>query len=109
MSRKNVSIGLSIFGGFLGFLFGFGALYFCNLGWAFLPIVCVYLSYIGGVSLFAIVGALIEFKSLIVGSIICLISGVLGIIFAIMIAMTLPYPNLFLFIFFLIIVGGALV
>jgi tryptophan-rich sensory protein len=114
MSKKNLSIALSLIGGFLVALLSFFMLSFCNLGWIGTPTQCWFLYYIGGVGLFAILGALIEFKSLIAGSVICLISGVLGIIFAVMIARIsmsgsfsiLPYN--FLIPFFLIIAGGAL-
>jgi len=114
MSSKNLSIVLSVVGGFLGALFSFAMLPLCNLGWIGTPTQCGYLYYNGGVCLFVILGALIEFKSLIAGSVICLISGVLGIIFAVMIArisMSGTFsilPLNFLIPFFLIIAGGAL-
>ncbi len=114
MSTKKLSIVLSVFGGFLVVLLSFFMLFLCNLGWIGTPTQCGYLYYIGGVGLFAILGALIEFKSLIAGSVICLILGVIGIIFAVMIARIsmsgtfsiLPFN--FLIPFFLIIAGGAL-
>ncbi|NVM17595.1 MAG: hypothetical protein HWN80_07750 [Candidatus Lokiarchaeota archaeon] len=106
---KIISIILSLIGGYLGFILGFGMLTSCNLGWIGNDTsVCVYFSYIGGIGLLVLVGALIELISLIAGSIICLISGVLGIIFVMMITMFLTNPTILLFIFFLIIAGGAL-
>ena len=107
MTRKNSSIGLSLIGGFVGVIFGFSG-YVCRWFTEYEASVWVYFLYIGTVSLFAIFGALIEFKYLIAGSIICLISGGLLIIVILIIGRV---NLIFLFPFFpsfLIIVGGAL-
>jgi hypothetical protein len=104
---KIVSIVVSIIGGILAIFFGFSMLMICNLGWIG-PSFCLYQAIIGGIGLLSIIGALIELKSLLAGSLICGITGVLGIILAVMITMILTYPTLYLVIFFFNIIGGAL-
>jgi len=107
MARKNSSIGLSLIGGFVGVIFGFSG-YVFRWFTDYEASVRAYFLYIGIVSLFAIFGALIEFKYLITGSFICLISGGLIIIVILIIGRV---NLIFLFSFFpsfLIIVGGAL-
>ena len=108
MTGKNSSIGLSLIGGFVGVIFGFSGQaeysWFPDIEVSLLP----YFLYIGIVSLFAVFGALIEFKYLMAGSFICLISGGLLIIVILIIGRV---NLIFLFPFlpsFLIIVGGAL-
>jgi len=108
MTGKNSSIGLSLIGGFVGVIFGFSGQtvgsWFINYEASLLP----YFLYIGTVSLFAVFGALIEFKYLMAGSFICLISGGLLIIVILIIGRV---NLIFLFPFFpsfLIIVGGVL-
>ncbi|MFX1447763.1 MAG: hypothetical protein ACFFCG_06465 [Promethearchaeota archaeon] len=106
---RNVSIILSLSGGFLGILFGFTMLMLCNLGWIGSgPSFCVYLASIIGISFLVIIGALIEFRSVIIGSIICVIIGVIGIIISVMITMILAYPTLFLVAFFSNLAGGVI-
>ena len=108
MTSKKSSIGLSLIGGFVGVIFGFSG----QAEYSWLPDIEVsllpYFLYIGTVSLFAVFGALIEFKYLIAGSFICLISGGLLII----VVLIIGRPHLiFLFPFFpsiLIIIGGVL-
>jgi Flp pilus assembly protein protease CpaA len=107
MARKNSSIGLSLIGGFVGVIFGFSG-YVFRWFTEYEASVGAYFLYIGIVSLFAIFGALIEFKYLITGSFICLITGGLLIIVILIIGRV---NLIFLFPFFpsfLIIVGGAL-
>jgi hypothetical protein len=108
MTRRNLSIGLSLIGGLVGVIFGFSGQtvesWFIDYEASVLP----YFLYIGIVSLFAVFGALIEFRYLMTGSFICLISGVLLIIVILIIGRV---NLIFLFPFFpsfLIIVGGVL-
>jgi len=107
MTRKNLSIGLSLIGGFVGVIFGFSG-YVFRWFTDYEASVWVFFLYIGTVSLFAIFGALIEFIYLLAGSFICLISGGLIIIVILIIGRV---NLIFLFSFFpsfLIIIGGAL-
>ena len=97
MGRRNLSIGFSLIGGLLGIIIGI----FLGLwGWGH-PM----FYYMAVISMVAIIGAIIESINRIVGSIICLISGITILItlniyiFLIIIA---PLPPL------LIIVGGVL-
>ena len=108
MKRRNSSIGFSLVGGFVGVIFGLSGQTeysgLTDIEVSLLP----YFLYIGTVSLFAVFGALIEFKYLITGSFMCLISGGLLILMLLIIGRV---HFIFLFPFipsFLIIVGGAL-
>lgn len=108
MTRKNSSVGLSLIGGFMGVIFGFNGQTVCSWVTNCEASVLPFFLYIGTVSLFAVIGALIELKYLIAGSFICLISGALLIIVILIIG---RIHLIFLFPFFpsfLIIVGGAL-
>lgn len=76
--RKKASIGLSLFGGLIGAIFYFILIQFTYLDmFYYRPFWFVLSLYFGGLSLLTIFGAIIEFKSQIVGSFICLISGIL--------------------------------
>lgn len=109
MILKRYSIGLSVIGGFLGVLFGFGMLPLCGIILSYESL-CMNYVFIGVISLVAIVGAVFEFKRLIIGSVINVMSGVLGLIFLMMLAMNPLFYNPFIYFlsFFLVIGGGVL-
>ncbi len=117
MSKK-ISIGLSAVGGTIGVLFGLLLSYY----YLFVSYLGLsggeYCYYLAGVSLFAIFGVLIERKkSLIAGSLICLITGIFHVILAInsereiLILRNFPALMKYMYLYspsFLIITGGAL-
>lgn len=82
-TKHKISILLSLFGG----LFGVGVVLVLAGVYDtiiyFNPRLLVMPYYVGGVSLFTVLGALIEFKRLKVGNLICLISGNLLVIYII--------------------------
>ena len=82
-TKHKISILLSLFGG----LFGFGVVFVLAGVYDtiiyYIPRLLAMPYYVGGVSLFTVLGALIEFKRLKVGNLICLISGNLLVIYII--------------------------
>jgi uncharacterized membrane protein len=105
MGRRNLSIGLNLIGGLWILIYGIVHLLLHPgaTGWYLSPPYTIPLIIF---SVIAIVGAIIEFKNLMVGSAICLISGIAILItlniFIITFIVTTIFPIIFL------IVGGAL-
>jgi hypothetical protein len=99
-------------GGIIGLLFSFGMLPMCSFGWIGSGRSdCIFFYYLGGISLLAIIGAFLEFRSLIIGSVICVISGFLGIVIAVIMSATistLSNPIMYIIIYSFNIVGGSI-
>jgi hypothetical protein len=104
MERRNQSIGLSLFGGILGIIIGIyvGCCYWGGISKTYmiiyiLPCICL--------SIISIVGAILELKNLMIGSLVSLISGI-----AIVITLNIYIIAITIYLFppLLIIVGGML-
>jgi hypothetical protein len=104
MGRRNQSIGLNLIGGLLLLILGtVHYILYPGGGWYLPPPYTIPLIIF---SVIAIVGAIIELKNQIAGSIICLISGI-----AILITLNIHAISWFVYIMFpiiFLIVGGAL-
>ena len=114
MDRKKISIGLSGFGGFLNIIIGLPTLFGMGLFWVTPLSVRTFIGITFLPSgILAVIGALVEFKSLIIGSCLCLLAGILTIVLPIIvnyyyfygIIVSIPYLILPTFV---IIVGGIL-
>ncbi|MFX1463458.1 MAG: hypothetical protein ACFFBF_10505, partial [Promethearchaeota archaeon] len=111
MDRKKISIGIS---GFFGFINLIIAVYL--LGWSssFLELANTIRMILIPSGVLAIVGAAVEFRSLIIGSILCLAAVILSIIVSITLNYTYYRFSLYLFIItggvpsLFIIIGGIL-
>ncbi|MHA2289834.1 MAG: hypothetical protein ACXABG_13700 [Promethearchaeota archaeon] len=104
-----MSIGFSVIGGSLGVIFGFGMLSLCDIIIS-IEAMCLNYGTIGIISVLAIIGAVLEFKMLLIGSTISAISGVLELILVAILALNPLFYNPFLYFlsFLLVIAGGVL-
>ena len=115
MDRKFISIGLSGFGGFLNIIIGLPTLFGIGLfawGTGLSLRIFIGITFLPS-GIIAVIGALVENKSLIIGSLLCLLAGILTIVLPIIVnyyyfyGIIVSVPFIF-FPTFLIIVGGIL-
>ncbi|MFX1417847.1 MAG: hypothetical protein ACFE9N_02880, partial [Promethearchaeota archaeon] len=114
MDRRKISIGLTLFGGVLDLIIGLPTLFGVGLfswGAGISVRIFIGITFIPS-GILAFVGAFIEFKSLIIGGILCLLAAILSIFLPLLVNVYYFYFILMMPIFYIstvfIIVGGIL-